>query len=125
MQFDWIGDSENKFKSLQSLIKYNGGYFKSEKQSKFINDCWGYKRTKEDLKKFFGIAIDDDTANIVEVDAEIVHSYKKGRSRIPYLLIYIIDDEGIVTCYRIHYFGNLKDGARPNPAKTELKWKRG
>lgn len=124
MQFVWFQGYEEKFNSLQRLIKYNNGYFRSEKQAKFINECWGFKRTKEDLKKYFGIEVDTDV-NTVDVEAEIVHSYMKGRAVIPYTLIYIIDDEGIVACYRIHYFGNLKNGARPNPEKTELKWKRG
>lgn len=121
--FQWASEyDEERNNSCVGVIK-NDGKFKSLKHKKFF-DKIVEERSKDDLEKYFGVIVEEENAKTIEVDAFISWADYGARSVIPYTAIYIIDDIGIVAKYRIKYRGNMRDGAAPNPERTELKWER-
>lgn len=124
-EFFWWDDTErDKYRTMQSLIKFNAGKFKSDRQAAFIKHKWAELRSSFDLKEYFGVDIKDGSALVVFAEGIIQHSIYGGRSRIPYTVLYVLDNEGIVSSWRLHYNGNLAERAAPNPSRTELLWQR-
>lgn len=121
--FAWCSEvDEERNNSCSGIIK-NGGKFKSLKHKKFF-DKIAMVRSKEEIDEYFGIKVEAEEAKTVDVDAMTSWADYGSRSLVPYKVIYIIDEIGIVAKYRIRYRGNMRDGAAPDPSRTELKWER-
>ena len=61
-EFDWNTEWDNDTaRQLNSMIKYNNGLFKSEKQANFLfkseRNPWDLRDDTENLKKFFNIDV--------------------------------------------------------------------
>lgn len=122
--FEWSSeyDSENA-KIVGGIIK-NDGKFKSAKQKAYILNHRCAERNKEDLKEYFGIEVEEEVVKVLDADAFMRFADYGTRSIIPYTIINIIDDIGVKVSYRIRYNGNMRDGASPDPKRTEVKWER-
>lgn len=115
--------AEELDRSLSSMIKFNGGGFKSTKQRDFILKCVASIGDPENMMDHFGITMGEGEVAIM-IDGYIRHAEYGSRGTVPILHFYVLDRSGITAKYRIHYQGNLRDGCRPNPKKTEVKWRR-
>lgn len=100
---------QNQYKSLQSLVKYNDGNFKSDKQAKFLKtwasakdndvfDTWGFIKKEDYLK---------DGEYIISIDGwfEYGEGTKRGRGRanVPFTFLYIMDKHGVNRVYQLKY----------------------
>ena len=121
-EINWQEGCEELHKSLCTLVKYNKGNWKSEKQGRFFLSK-ALPRTKEDLKEYFGIIIHSKEANVVETSG-YMHIAHGSRGTVPYTKFFLINEKGVQAVYRLRYKGNLRDGCAPNAEKTELKWSR-
>lgn len=129
---------EGLFKTLQSLIKYNGGNFKSAKQAKFLekqraehcdNDIlkfWKFEKKHLLKKGEYAITIDGD---YLYGSGE---AHGRGRGRVPFCFVYIMDKHGVKRLHHLkfqaHKFYDERyevervDGW--SPVGNELKWER-
>lgn len=124
MKFIWHPFEEQKFKTMQSIVK-SGGRFKSEKQAKLISRFWAYERTKEELDELFGIKT-DGPAKVVFVSARIRFSELGGRGLRPFELAFVIDDVGVVSVWRLRFkCYDVDRASAPDPTRTEKLWQRG
>lgn len=97
---------KEKFIGLQSLIKYNQGKFKSEKQAKFISFKW--TKDNKDLESqghWVREWVKDYNPKLkyITVDGytEYGHGHGLGHVRIEYL--YEIDQLGVTKRYRLRF----------------------
>lgn len=119
---DW--DSE-QFRNFSSLVKYNEGIFKSNKQAKFLlNKLKNRLRSDADsLKNFFGIdANSNEKAILITGYAQWSRYGAKGTR--PVTWAFVLDDYGVTKKYKIKYRGDMRKGTSPDPSKTQLEWSR-
>lgn len=124
-QFSTEYDAE-QYKSFSSLVKFNNGLFRSEKQAKFLLAKVFNKQNEEcvpEKKNFFGIDI-LATDYVFRVEATVRWASYGSRSVIPVTWIFVADESGIKAQYKLKYNGNLRDGCSPAPEKTETLWVR-
>lgn len=139
MAFHWASAmEEDKAKTMFSLIKYNGGRWKSEKQREFVRRVFvaGYiDYDNPDEKGRCPLIPYEDIKGVGKIDvsngqfAVYVEGFAQwsdmgGRGNQPVSFVFVCDQEGIVTQYRLRYKGNIRDGMRPDPKQTEVRWKR-
>jgi hypothetical protein len=129
MSFEWSTETDSTtFQQLSSIIK-SGGLFKSAKQASFLCgknsplNSQKMSNTPEEMDKFFGVHLDDDEF-CVQTHAYVRWANYGSKSRRPLLWIFVLDSVGVVRQYKIRYSGNMRDGTRPDPDKTELMWTR-
>ena len=127
-EFDWNTEWDNDTaRQLNSMIKYNNGLFKSEKQANFLfkseRNPWDLRDDTENLKKFFNIDVRMGE-KAVSVDGTAVFSNYGARGVRPVTWYFVVDEYGIVRKYKLKYKGNMRDGTAPDPSKTELLWSR-
>lgn len=123
---------KNQFTSLKGLVNKHNGVFASAKQAAFLfdrvfNGNKNYGDSEEGeiarFKKFFGVDLNFDEHPVM-VNASVVWSEYRGRSAMPVSWCFILDQYGVKRMYKVRYKGNLRDGASPNPNKTELVFTR-
>ena len=124
MVFNWNSQfDEEKGKSLASLVKYNNGCFKSDKQANFISRWACNFRVNENIKNTFaniGMELLEDGQYIIEVDASIRHAH--GRGVVPITYGYVMDKHGVLKKYRIRYSRTSDTGY--SPKSVEYVWVR-
>lgn len=110
---------------LKALVNSNQGLFKSAKQSKF----WFGKlkenseRTPEEVKYRFGVDVQEGEV-IMMVNGLTKWADYGSRSLIPFIIVFVMDENGITRMYRVGGNGNLRDGWTPNPEKCKELWVR-
>lgn len=126
-------DDKKTFITLRSLCKSNNGFFKSSKQKAFLSKAYkrqfsfvrpgNFAETSETLMKFFGIELHPGEYT-VEITGHHVWNDYGSRAVIPAMIIFVLDDNGVIRQYKIGGNGNLRDGWAPNPQKCKLVWVR-
>lgn len=118
-------EREELGKTLQTLVKYNNGFWKSEKQRNFLKkmaDGFGDLHDPESLNAHFGITT-DKSAMCYETEIRHAEYGRKSYRRIGWMFVF--DDNGIVGKYRIRYSYDDSTGSSwPNTEKTEQEWGR-
>jgi hypothetical protein len=124
---------KNTFMSLRALCKSNNGFFKSSKQQAFLSKSYKvqfsfvrpgtFVETSDTLMKFFGVELREGEYT-VEITGHHVWNDYGARAIIPAMIIFVLDDSGVVRQYKIGGNGNLRDGWAPNPKKCTLAWER-
>jgi hypothetical protein len=125
--FVWdSGHDEDMSRSLNSLIKSNGGLWKSPKQASFILKklATPVDVDKVELKKkYMGVDIQSGS-HYIEISGMSIWANYGSRSQIPKWWIFTLDDFGVVQKFSIGARGNMRDGAGPNTEKVKLEWER-
>ena len=120
-------EEEDVGRNLAALIKFNDGYFKSEKQAAFFKTVkWSRidRRTdKENLKSFFNVDIDDGQYAISVGGTMSWADYGTNGFR-PVTWYFVMDDFGVVRKYKLGYVGSFKSGTSPDPKKTKVEFER-
>lgn len=126
--FNWDNrDAEDLAKTFNSLIKYNDGFFKSEKQSGFLMNyskpTVEGRRDYDSLKKYFGVDVKE--GQVAFVIGGTAHWADYGTKSIrPVNWVFVIDDFGVVGKYKLKYQGDTRSGTAPDPQKTTAEWTR-
>lgn len=121
--FEWDGEIDaDKARTLFSLVKYNGGAWKSEKQAAYLRRAWCEKFDAY-LSTCWGIPVPEAGQFYVKVEGTDQYGYG-SRGMRPIVFWFLCDARGVVAQFRIHYSGNMRDGCSPNPARTETRWQR-
>jgi hypothetical protein len=112
---------KEQFMSLQSLIKYNGGLFKSEKQGKFILWKWTWDDVKDSwVDTFVGVR---DGFKYVHVDGFLSFGHGGGRGHRPIGYLYELDALGVVRKFRTRHTGDINNGGS-SLKSVDLEWER-
>lgn len=93
---------KDRFKTLESLIKYNNGKFKSEKQAKFICNKWQIDPDiMAEPKSWVNLHVPETKGFVfVEIDGYYEFSHGNGKGHVPATILYKLDQNGIVTKYK-------------------------
>lgn len=119
-------EREDILKTLQTLVKFNNGFWKSEKQRDYLIKCanmYGdlHQNPEENLG-FFGV---DSQLEAIYCETEMRFADYGRRSYRRIGWMFTFDQHGIVEKYRIRFNYDDKSGASsPNPEKTEQEWTR-
>lgn len=120
-------EDEDIGRNLGSLIKYNNGYFKSEKQAAFFKNAkWTRieRRTdKDSLKNYFNVEIEDGQYAI-DIGGMMSWADYGSKGNRPVTWFFVLDDFGIVRKYKLKYVGDMRTGTAPDPDKTKLEFER-
>lgn len=118
-------EREELGKTLQTLVKYNNGFWKSEKQRNYLKKvASGYCdiHDSESLKTHFGITT-SNSAMYYETEVRHADYGRKSYRRIGWMFVF--DDNGITDKFRIRFSYDDANGCSwPNPEKTEQEWMR-
>lgn len=124
---EWDADAS---RTLATLVKYNNGLFKSEKQAAFILKTFprdhGSKWSPESAasaRNYFGIEMPEGTV-MTKVEAYMRWAEYGTRSVRPITWIYVMDSLGIVAQYKLGYVGDMRSGTSPDPSKTKVLFSR-
>lgn len=118
--FNFSSDSDsNTYRSLNNLIKFNGGLFKSAAQGRFLTK---YLEPMTNTKENFGIPLEDNQ-KWCGVSAYTRWADYGSRSYRRVEWVFILDDFGIVAKYKLGF--EYSDNAScVDPQKTVLEWVR-
>ena len=110
-------DLEDIFKTLSSCVKYNNGYFKSQKQSNFLLSKYKsyFLTDKNDVMKRFGIHV--DTNELCLAIGGMVEIYAGRNGMQPVTWVFILDMFGVLRKYKLKYKDN-----KPDPSKTKQEF---
>ena len=118
---EWDADAN---RTLGSLVKYSGGFFKSEKQASFILSTfprdYSTKWTQETADfalRNFGIPLPEGTVMCM-VSAYVRWVDYGAKSIRPVSWIYVLDSRGVVAQYKLGYVGDMRSGTAPDASKT-------
>ena len=103
-------------KSLNSAVKYNNGFFKSEKQAKFLMDAWKgiFQTDKDELKKNYNVEIFGK-----EVAVDVTQTLHFGVATTQLVTwIFVLDSSGVVRKYKLKRHNNKVD---PTATKKEFE----
>jgi hypothetical protein len=111
---------KDQFMSLQSLMKYNDGLWKSEKQGKFILSKWTLKEIGEFhwVGKWIG---EKEGHKYIVVDGFTQFDHGHGRGHVPITYCYEVDHAGIVARYRGRFW---RDGDSAGLKSVDKDWER-
>lgn len=120
-------DEEDLFRSMSSLVKFNNGLFKSEKQAAFLLKRV-FKFIDSDVvvaekRNWFGIDVLEGQFTLT-INATMRWTDYGSRSIIPMMYVFVADEHGLVAQYKVPFNGNLRMGASPAPERTKLLWTR-
>ena len=124
---EWDADAS---RALATLVKYNNGLFKSEKQAAFIlktfpRDAGGKwsQELADSARRYFGVELPEGTV-MTRIEAYMRWAEYGTRSIRPITWIYVMDSVGIVAQYKLGYVGDMRQGTSPDPSKTKLLFSR-
>ena len=117
---------EDISKTLQTLVKYNNGFWKSEKQRDYLvkmADAYGDLHSdREASLANFGV---DHDLPLLYIEHQIRFADYGARSYRRVGWMFAFDDQGIVAKWRIRFnFDNATTRSWPAPEKTEQEWAR-
>jgi hypothetical protein len=113
---------KDKFISLQSLMKYTKGRWKSEKQANFLMKQWCHNN--EDLTEGHWIrkfVPDCAGRKFISVGGYVTQSHG-ARGHVPVTYLYEVDKQGVITRWRVRYERWSKGGY--SPKSVEIDWSR-
>lgn len=114
---------EQRTISLASIIK-NRGFFKSEKQAKFLSKSLHDKEAQNWHIEKFMLENFPEAEYAVSVTGTYIWANYGARSKIPVAFGYAMDKFGVVAKVKIPYSGNLKIGASADYTRTTLEFAR-
>lgn len=125
--FNW--DSEEAAdltRTFSSMIKYNDGCFKSSKQANFLLTGRHFieRRTDYDnIQNVYGVEVVEGQV------AVILSGYTRwadygSKSIRPCSWVYILDEIGIVSKFKLKYVGDMRSGTTVDPKATTKEWQR-
>lgn len=125
---EFFGIDSMFFKSYQSLVKNNNGYYKSEKQVDYLEHL--LETYSEDLD-VYNIA-DNPLFEDIKDQYTKYHTYVilSGRHipcsfvRIPFIIIFVLDHSGIVAKYKVKHELKSVSKGHYEPYDIELVWER-
>ena len=130
--FKWTSEQDGDlYRSLSSLVKHNGGFFKSLGQARYLSKAVDEEdfRSPKLLKDGFGL----HDAHLrgyrtVIVKAHVIWASANGgyvgrRSYRTASWMFILDDAGVVAKYKLHRT-HQEGSSQINPQRTELLWSR-
>ena len=124
---EWDADAS---RTLGSLVKYNAGLFKSEKQASFIlktfprdySTKWT-QETADFARKNFGIELPEGTVMCM-ISAYVRWVDYGAKSIRPVSWIFVLDSRGVVAQYKLGYVGDMRSGTAPDPSRTQCLFTR-
>lgn len=120
-------DDQNLYMNLKGLCNKTDGVFKSAKQAQFLFSTYSKQFdtnwTRKQFLTNFGVKVGDKEIAVV-VNAYFSWADYGSKSLVPVLQVFVLDQAGVVSHYKVGGRGNLRDGWGPDPSKAELKWLR-
>lgn len=124
---------EDMSRSLNGLVKFNNGVWKSTKQRDFLLKLLTpeYQQDPEQMKTLYGISFDPASGDrtVAVITGKI--SFGEGRRATrPVGWAYVLDDTGVKTKYKLRWkeerFGpNKRDySMQLDPSRVEIEWQR-
>jgi len=111
---------EGIFVSMKGIMK-NNGFFKSRKQKDFVLKAWGGLGSYEKVNGWLDLKPGQKT---VTLDYLMVWASYGSRSQVPGMFVFVLDENGVCSQYKVGGNGNLRDGWSPAKEKLRLVWER-
>lgn len=141
MNFNFSSQADSDvYKTLGSLVKYNGGMFKSAKQANFVlceKFSWAWSRPSElktdddrakrarDARDYFAIPFDPLTQTVYMVSAWTSWADYGRKSKRPVSWVFVCDKFGVVAQYKLGFRAPGGNSASaPDPDKTKVLFER-
>lgn len=124
--FEFYEGDDQTFKTLQGLVKFNNGQFKSVKQAEFLTKTLRRLRdgdTPEFVQSKFGLPMADNQY-IVFVQATVRWVDYGSDSYRPVGWVFVMDNQGVVAQYKLSWQGTMRQGTSVDPSKTKELWVR-
>lgn len=124
--FEFSDGDDQTFKTLQGLVKFNNGQFKSVKQAEFLTKTLRRRRdgdTPEFVQSNFGLPMADGQY-IVFVQATVRWVDYGSDSYRPVGWVFVMDAQGVVAQYKLSWQGTMRQGTSVDPSKTKELWVR-
>lgn len=124
--FEFSDGDDQTFKTLQGLVKFNNGQFKSVKQAEFLTKTLRRRRdgdTPEFVQSNFGVPMADGQY-IVFVQATVRWVDYGSDSYRPVGWVFVMDAQGVVAQYKLSWQGTMRQGTSVDPSKTKEFWVR-
>jgi hypothetical protein len=134
--FQWQSQADDDaYRTLNSLVKYNQGLFKSVAQSKFVRSgklihLWLNGQPDVDqfdrevlASKNYGVSLSNGQIMIV-VNAYMRWVGYGAKSFRPCAWAFVIDASGIVAKYKFKFVGDMRKGTAIDPSKTVKEFER-
>lgn len=124
--FEFSDGDDQTFKTLQGLVKFNNGQFKSVKQAEFLTKTLRRRRdgdTPEFVQSNFGLPMADGQY-IVFVRATVRWVDYGSDSYRPVGWVFVMDAQGVVAQYKLAWQGTMRQGTSVDPSKTKELWVR-
>lgn len=124
--FEFSDGDDQTFKTLQGLVKFNNGQFKSVKQAEFLTKTLRRRRdgdTPEFVQSNFGLPMADGQY-IVFVQATVRWVDYGSDSYRPVGWVFVMDAQGVVAQYKLAWQGTMRQGTSVDPSKTKELWVR-
>lgn len=138
--FFWDTEQDgNAFKTFSSLVKYNGGMFKSLKQANYLtspkpftylwndpkeNDEERSEANTKNAKDYYNVELDAKTQCMVIARATVRWADYGRKSARRAEWVFVWDKYGVVAQYKLHFVYDAGGSSAINPKKTELLFKR-
>jgi len=124
--FEFSDGDDQTFKTLQGLVKFNNGQFKSVKQAEFLTKTLRRRRdgdTPEFVQSNFGVPMAGGQY-IVFVQATVRWVDYGSDSYRPVGWVFVMDEQGVVAQYKLSWQGTMRQGTSVDPSKTKELWVR-
>lgn len=131
MSFFWqTQDTEDCFRTLSSMVKYNNGAWKSTKQRDYLTGKvlarvdFCFPRDNENAANHFNVIMEGDQQGLVlEGETRWADYGRKSYRRVGWF--FVLDQVGVVAKYKLHYSYDDKHGSSGvNAERTECEWTR-
>lgn len=108
-------------RTLNSLVKYNNGFFKSAKQSEFIrtNKRWEPCSWLMLDWGLFGIEVPEE-AKVFNTSGMTFWASYGSKSMRPVTWVWVLDEYGVIGQYKLGYQGDMRRGTSPDHMKTKV-----
>ena len=135
----WDFGAEDVAKTLNSLIKYNNGVWKSAKQRAFLTGPKGpmggdfeksghQRRDYTNMKNWFGVEADEKKDQyVIQCSGYYRFAEYGSKSVRRFEFMYVMDEAGVVKKYKLgfHYGkGTAKGSSGVDLSKTKVEWER-
>lgn len=124
--FEFDEGDDQTFKTLQGLVKFNNGQFKSVKQAEYLTKTLRRRRdgdTPEFVQSNFGVPMSDGQY-IVFVRATVRWANYGSDSYRPVGWIFVMDEQGVAAQYKLSWQGTMRQGTSVDPTRTSQLWVR-
>lgn len=129
MGMNWNYGSEDAAKTLNTIIKFNNGAWKSTKQRSFAdlvilkNADQFYPRSNDNTEQCFGVKTAEGQKAVI-IEGHVRWCEYGADSCRPVAWVYVLDEVGVVAQYKLKFQGTMRQGTSVVPSKTLLVWSR-